>query len=121
MTNSSKSPFTRDRFTWLAYLLLAFYTFLEAALGPLMPFLRAELALNYTCGGLHFSAFALGGPPWLVIGSIGVHGFIFTFFFIGLVIAVEELSEPEYRASAQGLLTFKIMVLVYPDWFNFVV
>ena len=60
VTISSKSPFTRDRFTWLAYLLLAYYTFLEAALGPLMPFLRAEFALNYTSGGLHFSAFALG-------------------------------------------------------------
>ena len=60
MTNISKPPFTRDRFTWLAYLMLAYYAFLEAALGPLMPFLRAELALNYTGGGLHFSAFALG-------------------------------------------------------------
>lgn len=54
------STFERDRFTWLAYLLLAFYAYLQAALGPLMPFLRAELGLNFTVSGFHFSAFALG-------------------------------------------------------------
>ena len=52
--------FVRDRFTWLAYLLLASFTLLQAILGPLMPFLRAELHLSYTLGGLHLSAFAAG-------------------------------------------------------------
>jgi MFS family permease len=40
--------------------MLAYFAYLQAALGPLMPFLRAELNLNYTLAGLHFSAFALG-------------------------------------------------------------
>jgi predicted MFS family arabinose efflux permease len=53
-------PFQRDRFTWLAYLLLAYFAYQQAALGPLMPFLRDELRLNYTVSGLHLSAFALG-------------------------------------------------------------
>ena len=52
--------FTRDRFTWLAYAMLAYYAYLQAGLGPLMPFLRQELGLSYTLGGLHLSAFALG-------------------------------------------------------------
>ncbi len=52
--------YTRDRFTWLGYLMLAYYAYLQAALGPLMPFLRKELDLNYTVAALHFSAFALG-------------------------------------------------------------
>lgn len=52
--------FTRDRFTWLAYFMLAFYAYLQAALGPLIPFLRDELHMNYTISGLHLSAFALG-------------------------------------------------------------
>lgn len=57
----SQSPaFRRDRFTWLAYWLVAFFAYLQAAWGPLMPFLRAELHLSYTVAGLHFSAFALG-------------------------------------------------------------
>jgi MFS family permease len=50
----------RDQFTWLAYLMLAFYSYTQAALGPLMPFLRAQLNLNYTIAALHVSAFALG-------------------------------------------------------------
>lgn len=53
-------PFVRDRFTWLAYLMLAFYAYLQASLGPLMPFLGAELDLSYTQRALHLSAFALG-------------------------------------------------------------
>jgi len=53
-------PFVRDRFTWLAYLMLGYYAFLQAVSGPLMPFLRAELGLSYALGGLHFSAFAAG-------------------------------------------------------------
>lgn len=53
-------PFVRDRFTWLAYFMLAYYAYLQASLGPLMPFLGAELELSYTMRALHISAFALG-------------------------------------------------------------
>ena len=60
MASVSTAAFARDRFTWLAYLMLGFYAYLEAALGPLMPFLRSELHLSYTVGSLHFSAFAVG-------------------------------------------------------------
>lgn len=54
------APFVRDSFTWLAYLMLAYYAYLQAALGPLMPFLGAELNLNYTVRGYHLSGFAVG-------------------------------------------------------------
>ncbi|HXV41699.1 MAG TPA: MFS transporter [Anaerolineae bacterium] len=57
---SSPATFVRDRFTWMAYFLLAYFAFTQAALGSLMPFLRTELKLNYTVAGLHLSAFALG-------------------------------------------------------------
>ncbi|MGQ9851743.1 MAG: MFS transporter [Aggregatilineaceae bacterium] len=60
MDTPPASPFQRDRFTWLAYLMLAYFAYQQAALGPLMPFLRDELKLNYTITGLHLSAFALG-------------------------------------------------------------
>jgi fucose permease len=52
--------FVRDRFTWLAYLMLAYFAYMQSAVGPLMPFLRQELHLSYTITGLHLSAFALG-------------------------------------------------------------
>src|SRR5690349_1925410 len=54
------STFTRDRFTWLAYLMLAYYAYMQATLGTLMAFLRVELDVSYTVSGLHMSAFALG-------------------------------------------------------------
>ncbi len=52
--------FRRTRFTWLAYFMLGYFAYIEAAFGPLIPFLRDELNLNYTLSGMHFSAFALG-------------------------------------------------------------
>ncbi len=60
MTSPLTTSFVRDRFTWLAYFMLAYYAFTQAALGPLMPFLRTELNLSYTVTGFHLSAFALG-------------------------------------------------------------
>lgn len=57
---AQQTTFTRHRFTWLAYAMLAYFAFLQAGLGPAMPFLRAELGLTYTLGGLHVTAFALG-------------------------------------------------------------
>jgi MFS family permease len=52
--------FTRDRFTWLAYSMLGYYSFTQASLGPVLPFLGTELNIQYTEQGLHSSAFALG-------------------------------------------------------------
>jgi fucose permease len=60
--------FTRDRFTWLAYCLLAFFGCLVNVLGPVMPFLKDDLGLSYTVSSLHFSALAAG---ILVVGFTG--------------------------------------------------
>lgn len=64
--------FQRNRFTWLAYLLLAFYGYFLNILGPITPFLKDELKLSYTVSSLHFTAFAIGmllvglGGHWLI-------------------------------------------------------
>lgn len=60
MPLSSTQPFVRDRLTWLAYAMLAYIGFSQSMLGPLMPFLRTELSLNYTLGGLLPAALATG-------------------------------------------------------------
>jgi len=52
--------FRRDRFTWLAYTLLAWFAYLQAAPGLVVPHLRDELDLSYSTGGLHVAAFAAG-------------------------------------------------------------
>jgi fucose permease len=40
--------------------MLAYYAYLQATLGPLIPFLRDELHINYTVSAFYISAFALG-------------------------------------------------------------
>jgi fucose permease len=68
--------FQRDRFTWLAYCLLAFYGYFLNIFGPITPFLKEELNLSYTVSSLHFTAFAIGIlliglTGHLVIGRLG--------------------------------------------------
>ena len=52
--------FHRDRTTWVAYGLLAFFAYLQAAPGLVLAHLRSELHLDYSSGGLHVAAFAVG-------------------------------------------------------------
>ena len=52
--------FIRSGYTRLAYAMLALYGYALNVLGPVTPFLRAELGLSYTVSGYHFSAFAAG-------------------------------------------------------------
>lgn len=60
MSLPSLQPFVRDRLTWLAYAMLAYIGFSQSILGPLMPFLRTELRLNYTLGGFLPATLAMG-------------------------------------------------------------
>ena len=66
--HSAPQRFVRVRLTWASYWMLGYFAFLEAVLGPLMPFIRGELHLNYLLASLHFSAFALGA---MAMGTVG--------------------------------------------------
>jgi fucose permease len=61
--------FARERLTWASYWMLGYFAFLQTILGPLMPFIRGELHLNYVVASLHFSAFALGAVVTGVFGD----------------------------------------------------
>ena len=52
----------------MTYGLVGFFAFMETVLGPIMPFLRTELGIDYTTASLHFSAFALGA---VLLGLFG--------------------------------------------------
>lgn len=54
------ASFVRDRLTWLCYAVLGSYAYLQAILGPVLPFLRDELNLSYGVAGLHTTAYAFG-------------------------------------------------------------
>ncbi len=69
----SVQAFTRARITWLAYLLLAFYAYLLNVLGPIMPFLRADLHVSYTESSLHSTVFAVGIIIAGLLGDRVVH------------------------------------------------
>ncbi len=59
--------FSRDRLTWVAYGLLAWFAYLQAAPGLVVSHLRDEFGLSHTVGGFHVAAFAAGA---LVAGLI---------------------------------------------------
>jgi len=61
--------FYRNRFTWLAYLILALYSYFLNIIGPITPFLKDELKLSYTISSLHYSAFAAG----ILLVGLGGH------------------------------------------------
>lgn len=63
-----QKTYTRDGLTWMAYLVMAFYGFFINALGPITPYLKDELGLNYTIASLHYTLFAVG---ILLIGLLG--------------------------------------------------
>jgi MFS family permease len=52
--------YRRDRVTWVAYAMLAWFAYLQAAPGLIIVHLRDELGLSYSVGGLHVAAFAGG-------------------------------------------------------------
>jgi fucose permease len=61
--------FRRDRLTWIAYVVLAWFAYLQAAPGLVIAHLRDELHLSYSTGGLHVSAFAAGAMVAGVISA----------------------------------------------------
>jgi len=54
------SRFQRDRLTWIVYVVLAWFAYLQAAPGLVIVHLREEFSLSYSTGGLHVAAFAAG-------------------------------------------------------------
>jgi MFS family permease len=58
---AARPAFHRDRFTWAAYGALLAFGFLNAVLGPLLPYLRSVEHISYLVGALHQLAYALGG------------------------------------------------------------
>ncbi|HEX8858006.1 MAG TPA: MFS transporter [Actinomycetes bacterium] len=64
-----ETEFRRDRLTWIAYALLAWFAYLQAAPGLVIAHLRDELHLSYSTGGLHVAAFAAGSMVAGVISA----------------------------------------------------
>jgi hypothetical protein len=81
--SNEEHVFTRDKATWVGYLLIGTYCLVLASMGPVVPYLRDEQGLNYTISSFHFSAWALGGITAgtfgnLVISKLGCSRAIWT-------------------------------------------
>src|SRR4051795_13498663 len=63
------TEFRRDRLTWVVYVVLAWFAYLQAAPGLVIVHLRDELNLSYSAGGLHVAAFAAGSTVAGVISA----------------------------------------------------
>jgi fucose permease len=61
LTDPASPAYRRGRFTWAVYGALLAFGFLNAALGPALPYLRAVEHISYLVGALHQLAFAIGG------------------------------------------------------------
>jgi fucose permease len=57
----SAGGYRRDRTTWAAFGALFAFGFLNAVLGPALPYLRGVEHISYLVGALHQAAYAVGG------------------------------------------------------------
>jgi fucose permease len=56
-----RQGYRRDALTWTAFGALFAFGFLNAVLGPVLPYIRAVEKISYLAGALHQFAFAVGG------------------------------------------------------------
>ncbi len=95
-----------------AYLTIS--QFAEAAVVLLIPLSVARLGYKKTmligmgAWAARFGISAVGYPKWLMIGTLGLHGFAFGFFFIVAQMFVDRAASKDIKASAQSLLIFVI-------------
>ncbi len=62
---------------------------------------KLVLAIGTAAYVLRFVIFAMGGPTWLVIAAIGLHGVCFSCFLAAAYVYIERLAPADARHSAQ--------------------
>jgi nucleoside transporter len=81
---------------------------LAIGLPLLLPVLgiRWCLLIGLIAWPLRYLIFVFQKPLWLIIASLGLHGFGFAFYFIVAFMYLDRVSPKNIRGSAQGLITF---------------
>ena len=83
-----------------------------AALGVLLPLFLPKKGMRWCllagsfAWPLRYIIFAAGKPIWLVVLSLGLHGFGYAFVIVVQSLYVDRVAPKDIRASAQSLLTF---------------
>ncbi|MDX1934061.1 MAG: MFS transporter [Capsulimonadales bacterium] len=63
---------------------------------------------------LRYLIFAIGQPAWLVVASLGLHGFGYAFVIVGQQLYVDRVAPKDIRSSAQALLN--LITLGLGNW-----
>lgn len=69
---------------------------------------KTTMMLGMGAWALRFALSTIGQPWWLMISTIGLHGFCFGFFFVVAQMYVDRAASGDIKASAQNLLIFII-------------
>jgi len=69
---------------------------------------KKTMLIGASAWAIRFGLSAYGRPSWLMITTIGLHGFAFGFFFVVAQMYVDRAAGPDIKASAQNLLIFVI-------------
>ena len=69
------------------------------------------MTLGILAWPIRYIIFVIGGPSWMVIASLALHGFCYVFFFTTAYIYVDSVAPKDIRASAQGLIAVIILGL----------
>jgi MFS family permease len=73
---------------------------------------RKTMVIGILGHAFRFLVFALfPDQPWIIVGSILLHGICYAFFFATVYIFVDEFFPKDARSSAQGLFNFLILGL----------
>lgn len=82
------------------------------ALGVLLPLWLPKLGMRWClligsfAWPLRYLIFALQKPIWLVVASLGLHGFGYAFVMVVQQLYIDRVSPRDIRASAQNMLNF---------------
>ena len=81
--------------------------------------IRGTMMVGIFAWPFRYAVFALGGPLWLILASLALHGLCYVCFFTASYIYVDQIAPPDIRASAQGLIAFVLLGagLVVGSWF----
>ena len=81
------------------------------ATAQVLPFLLPRIGYQWTLtiGPLLWAAmyavYLIQRPRWVVIASMGFHGFAFAFFFDAAIVYLNQIAAPEIRGTVQSLYT----------------
>ncbi|MBM3309960.1 MAG: MFS transporter [Candidatus Aminicenantes bacterium] len=71
--------------------------------------IKKTMIIGVLAWPIRYVVFAIGGPAWLVIASLSLHGFCYVFFFVVAYIYVDTIAPADIKASAQSLIAVVIL------------